>query len=1304
MPPSSEGQWTGLTQTPGDSRTPGDGRGVFVIHAVLMHTGKVLWFSGHVETADYLTESYVWEPTEPVSTATKQPFPAGTDIFCCHHANLEDGRVITVGGSMAHPNHGRGIKAICIFDPATSTWTKIGEMQEARWYPTLVTLPDGRLVVFSGRKEAGSADLIASTVELLSPPFQGPGYTTTTLAGANKTFPTYPGLHLVPGGKIFHSGTTWRYEGTVTDPIRTFSFRVTGSTTGLWTDENVSPAVRFREEGMSVLLPPAQDGKILLLGGAKANVSTTGSFINHEPGSDLRAAEILDTQTSPPTWTRIGDMAQPRINLNAVLLPDGKVLVLGGHDRYKWDSTSTPSNPAELYDPVLNTWTPAATMSESRTYHSAALLLPDGRVVVAGGVDPTQNDPGLSIALNRKTLEFYQPPYFFNGPRPTITNVSREDGPAEQIAYGGQFIIETPNATDIRKVVLMRPGAMTHHTDTEQRYVPLEFVPAGSNRLRVAVVSDPSVAPPGYYMLWIVDSSNRPCDRARFIRLTRQQCYIITDRSTFSKDEVASAATPATVFENSFYVVMDGFLPVELGVTTPTPTPDQLNAIAPSITFQRPDSSLSSTMSATVQQLLLEDAALPVGVRQRFTFKYAVNIAGVAEFFQVDGTTPIEVQEFKIRATKDVYSCQAPIKLTHQPNPYMLDGEIPWLSVDLRVFKINQGDTLFGQPPVGDDATDNATAAINFIQGVLSRFNSSPTLGEAEFRTISLDPNVSQLDLLESRDGRRAFNFAIAQVRYRGRALEATDVGVFFRLFTTAATGMEYRDTTYATQMNPDGKPIPILGLQGGEIATIPFFAEKRVNPTLQSMTEQRDTTNRRTISATPSGEETTAYFGCWLDFNQTTLRFPNYPGSLGPYTTGLRSIQQLIRGRHQCLVAELQFASDPIPVGATPGNNDNLSQRNLAILESDNPGSVATHTVQHTFEIKPSTRRGVVQPAVPFAAVPVETDTSKLAQTAATFAFVPELLLGTGYDELMIRWNDLPPATQATLYMPDIEAEEILRIAALRIGPTRLEKVDDHTIRCLVGDVTYIPLPSGRTTNIAGLMTLELPSNVKRGQKFTVVVQQVAAATSAIMGSFELVISVSTASLLRAEEERILSVMRYIGESIPVGDRWYPVFERYLKQLAERVRGFGGDPDKITPSPDGTGVPTDQQQPGDQVTSLLCQWIPWVTAVFLALFTVALGLIPNTVTLTLKAISGLGLLIAVLIWQLRCKPQFCQVLPPMVIGASTGMGILSLLVLAGLANLSAIAVLGIVAVNVVILVVIGIAQGCFPFPINEDV
>ena len=581
-------------------------------------------------------------------------------------------------------------------------------MHQARWYPTLVTLPDSRLVAFSGHLERDPnpalpngtpkrpAPGIAATVELFNPPFRGDAanpYKTVTLSGADKVLHIYPGMHLVKGGKIFYTGTNWRYEPILLAPalapaspdppgapLGTLSFRVTGPTTGAWTDEGISPSMNLREEGMSVLLPPAQDGKILLLGGCRA-VGHAFFFTGLAAGSNPRSAEILDTQKSTLKWTPAGPtglMNFPRINGNAVLLPDSTVFIVGGHSQHKWAPTTAPSLPRtlpgdadalsplmpwtdphhpgfttprfsgqstfsltpEIYDPVANTFTSMAPMADPRTYHSACLLLPDGRVLCAGGVNPNASELNMlggTMPLNQKTMEFYQPTYLFKTPQPTITRVLSQDGP--NIRYGGDFVVETPDAANIDKVVLMRPGAMTHHTDTEQRLVTLEFTKE-SGKLKVKVLNDPTLAPPGFYMLWIVDNKRIPCKRASFVRLSNRQVKPKITRCVIPKGQVEALLANGSVarFDNAFEIAVSGFLPDELGITTATPAPAQLATIAPVITFKKADGTAVPGLTASPQAMQLEDNALPADKRQKVTFPYALEFGSLAAFPSLGGT------------------------------------------------------------------------------------------------------------------------------------------------------------------------------------------------------------------------------------------------------------------------------------------------------------------------------------------------------------------------------------------------------------------------------------------------------------------------------------------------------------------------------------------------------------------------------------------------------------------------------------------------------------------------------------------
>lgn len=1217
---STDGRWDGVITAPGN---------VFAVHGTLLNNGHVLLFSGIAEGGGFPLETYEWDPsTNDITTAETATMPV--DLFCCHHVTLEDGRVLTAGGAGALSGGSYigdwGISAICTYDaarPLAERWQKIGDMDAVRWYPTLVTLPNGDVVVVSGITRSSTH---VSSAELFTAPFTGPGYATQSLSGGDKTFPSYPGMLLTKGGKIFHCATTWDYRGSSTDePIATFSFRRTGDDSAIWTDEATGPAVANREEGTFVLLPPAQDGKILILGG--------GFYTSHghKSGSELASAEILDTQASPVSWRRIDDMSMPRVNPSVVLLPDGKVLAIGGHDSYKWSSSLVASNQAEIYDPVLDFWTTVATMGTLRIYHSTALLLPDGRVLTAGGVG----------AGNQQNMEFYRPPYFFNGDRPTLTSISRDDGPDDELAYGGEFFIDTPEAASIRKVALMRPGSMTHHTDTEQRYVALQAVPVSDNRLRVGVINDPTVAPPGYYMLWIVDEENRPCLEAKFVRLTRKQCRIITDRSHVSNDEV-DPSNPTT-FDDAFYVVMDGFVPSELGITTATPTLAELEAWAPQVTFTTGSDEFASEITdidAVPQELLLEDDTLPEGVKQKFTFKYRLIFASNEPFLDTKGN-PIELQVISVRAEKNAYICNSMLQLTNQPNPYIVDGATHWLSTDVRVFQISAGDERFDRT-IGN----NGAAALAYIQGILNDFNANPALGTTRFESISTDQADSQLELARSKDGSRVFNFAVAKVSYRGRTLEAEDVRVFFRMFTTAATGLDFRvGSTYRRRVNTAGDPIPVLGVRGGEVVTIPFFAEERVNTAIDAMDEQKDGNNRKTISAT-AGATTSAFFGCWLDFNQTPQRFPINPGGIGPFSSGLKSIQELIRGRHQCLVAEIHFAPDPINEGDTPAGNDNLSQRNLAIVESNNPGNAATHTVQHTFEIEANEAVGLDTRAKAL-------EYFLLAEHGEDHAGVRTNLHRLNHDELMIQWHNLPRNATATLFVPDLNAENIRYLTALKIGPERTTVVDEHTLELLISDVTYLSLPPAPTNSIPALLSIELPDDVKTGQRFNVTVSQVSGVMRKILGSFEFVIPVTSAERVLAEDIRTLSVFKHINNAIPVGDHWKAIFDRQLNHLAARVTGLGGNPELVNASPDGDGGVAGIVE--DEESSTLCRVLGIVVAVLVGVMFASIG----SGSVVVGGLSLFALVAAIFYWVKRCVVSFSLALQLVSLGLLIGLALM---------------------------------------------
>jgi hypothetical protein len=312
------------------------------------------------------------------------------------------------------------------------------------------------------------------------------------------------------------------------------------------------------------------------------------------------------------------------------------------------------------------------------------------------------------------------------------------------------------------------------------------------------------------------------------------------------------------------------------------------------------------------------------------------------------------------------------------------------------------------------------------------------------------------------------YNYAIAKVRYRANTTPAGNVQVFFRTFSTMRSALDYSyvganpPTINYKHSGTWPNAVPLLGLIDGEIASIPYLASSRVDTTAKSMTAQPvESLNVQTIDAA-AGQESVMYFGCWLDFNQPTQRFPFNPTGNGPFA-GAQPVPALINGLHECLVAEIFFQpgpDDPIPSGSTPASSDRLAQRNLAIIPSGNPGGGATHTVQHTFMLKPSL--------------------TPLKNNARAAAAIVERY---GLDELMIRWNNLPPATKATLYVPEWNVDQVLQLAATRQHPNVLHKIDAHTLAIDVSDIAFVPIPGFVKSSYAGLLTLELPARRPRGR-----------------------------------------------------------------------------------------------------------------------------------------------------------------------------------------------------------------------------
>jgi galactose oxidase len=425
----------------------------------LMRTGKVLyWRNG--DTAR------VWDPVGGAIQQAAAPFRVpGINFHCAGHVVLADGRVLVVGGQ--EDDSTTNTAAAATFDPLTNTWTRIPDMSTKRWYPSVTNLPDGRVLVTTGRNDAGER---VKTAEVYDPKTDR----WTVLPGVERESDYYAPVHLLPDGRLYNSA-----------PTATTAFLDSGLTG--WSP---GPTPPWKTSGYSESGAMYEPGKIIRSGGTPPERAAI------DAATDRTA--VIDTTAAAPAWQETQPMAFPRRRHNMVILADGSVLAVGG--TRQGDDPDQAVLEAELWNPRTRTWRTVAAMGHHRMYHSAALLLPDGRVLAAGGDTEGQ-----------KTAQVYSPPYLFTGSRPTIA------GAPGEVGYGGSFAIPTPDAAEIDGVALIRPSSVTHAYDMDQRYVPLAFT-RQSGRLTVAGPANANVAPPGWYMLVIRDRRGAP-STARWMQI-----------------------------------------------------------------------------------------------------------------------------------------------------------------------------------------------------------------------------------------------------------------------------------------------------------------------------------------------------------------------------------------------------------------------------------------------------------------------------------------------------------------------------------------------------------------------------------------------------------------------------------------------------------------------------------------------------------------------------------------------------------------------------------------------------------------
>ena len=449
--PQDVGEWGPVVDWP-----------VIGVHVALLPNGKVLAYDS---IGDHATETYpvqdhtratVWDPA--TGTQTPVNVDTGFNVFCSGLAHLQDGRLFLAGGNKDQALN--GIVQTHLFDPATNTWRLGPNMAAGRWYPSVTPLRNGEMLITSGRVDTPEVFTLGGTLR--------------TLSTAPLSLPLYPWMDVAPDGRAFYSGP---------DPTMR---KLDTSGTGAWTTFGQRDTIN-RDYGGHALF---DIGKMLVAGG----------------GPSTNDARVINFNTATPTVTATAPMAFGRRQHNLTVLADGSVLATGGNSSGAGlVDLNNGVYAAELWNPTTGQWRTLAAEQVTRQYHSTALLLPDGRVLSSGGGICGTCD---QVGYLAKNVQVFSPPYLFQAdgtpaPRPVIGSAP------SSIGYGGAFDIGTANPAAITKVALIRLGAVTHSDNMEQRYVPLTFT-RGATSLTATGPANANVAPPGPYMLVIVDTNGVP--------------------------------------------------------------------------------------------------------------------------------------------------------------------------------------------------------------------------------------------------------------------------------------------------------------------------------------------------------------------------------------------------------------------------------------------------------------------------------------------------------------------------------------------------------------------------------------------------------------------------------------------------------------------------------------------------------------------------------------------------------------------------------------------------------------------------
>lgn len=442
--PEVGGQWSYLPPFPTGFNAP---------HMVVGRGGKVLLVAGSGlssrKAAAGTFQTYLWDP----ATGVQKKIPTPVDLFCAGHVLMPDGRALIVGGTTSY-SPWKGGKFAYAFNFVTESYERLPSMAKGRWYPSVVTMPDGRQVIAAGFDEAGVPTRINE--------IYNPRTNTMSRLPGERQFPLYPRMHLAANGRVFNAVGNQGLWNPLTN-----GFQSVGGT-----------STTKRDAVATCFVGDVRDQNLMTMGGGWPGTNQT---------------RIVNLAQATPTYRAGPPLLAAKGYLGCVNMPDMKLFEANGGSE---NTIAAASTEAAMLDNVNSSWTPMTPLpaGEHRLYHSMLALLDDGRVLSMTS-NPRGGEPFSSSVLA------FSPPYMFKGQRPAITTSP------SLVTYGGSYQVAATAASGstVTRMVITTPPAPTHGMDNGQRALSLPIVNG-----RITMPTQATIMPPGMYRIWAVDSVGRP--------------------------------------------------------------------------------------------------------------------------------------------------------------------------------------------------------------------------------------------------------------------------------------------------------------------------------------------------------------------------------------------------------------------------------------------------------------------------------------------------------------------------------------------------------------------------------------------------------------------------------------------------------------------------------------------------------------------------------------------------------------------------------------------------------------------------